>query len=44
VNGGSGYSSNPTITVPGLPGYAVTELAYGKNFEKNGSIRSITNR
>jgi len=44
VNGGSGYSSNPTITVPGFRGQAVTELAYAKSFKKNGSIRSISNR
>ena len=44
VNGGSGYSSNPDITVPGFPGHAVAELVYGKSFKKNGSIRSISNR
>ena len=44
VSGGSGYSSNPTITVPGFPVHALAELAYGKSFEKNGSIRSISNR
>jgi len=44
VNGGAGYSSNPTIMVPGFSGHALAELAYGKSFEKNGSIRSISNR
>ena len=44
VSGGSGYSSNPTITVPGFSGHAVADLVYGKSFEKNGSIRSISNR
>lgn len=44
VNGGSGYSSNPDIIVPGFPSHAAVEFAYGKSFEKNGSIRSIRNR
>ena len=44
VNGGAGYSSNPAITVPGFDGPGIAELAYGKSFEKNGSIRSIRNR
>jgi hypothetical protein len=44
VNGGAGYSSNPNITVPGFPDHALAELAYGKSVEKNGSIRSISNR
>jgi hypothetical protein len=44
VNGGAGYSSNPTITLPGFSGHAVADLVYGKSFEKNGSIRSISNR
>ena len=44
VNAGSGYSSNPDITVPGFPGHSVAELAFGKSFEKNGSIRSIRKR
>jgi len=44
VSGGSGYSSNPTITVPGFSGHAVADLVYGKSFEKNGSISSISNR
>ena len=44
VNGGAGYSSNPTIMVAGFPGHAVADLVYGKSFEKNGSISSISNR
>ena len=44
VNEGARYSSNPTITVPGFPDHALAELAYGKSFEKNGSIHSISNR
>jgi len=44
VNGGSGYSSTPVVSVPGFPNNARAELAYGKCFEKNGSICSIINR
>ena len=44
VNIGSGYSSSPQMTVPGFSGHAKAELAYGKSFEKNGSILSIDNR
>ena len=44
VNGGSGYSSTPVVSVPGFSINAQAELAYGKSFEKNGSVRSISNR
>jgi hypothetical protein len=44
VNGGSGYSSTPVVSVPGFPNIAQTQLTYGKSFEKNGSICSIINR
>jgi len=44
VDGGAGYCSEPAITVPGFHRQAVAELAFGKVFEKNGSIRSILNR
>jgi hypothetical protein len=44
VNGGSGYSCTPVVSVPGFPNNAQAELAYEKSFEKNGSIRSIINR
>jgi hypothetical protein len=40
---GYGYSSVPTITVPGIKdASAKVELAFSKDFEKNGSISSIT--
>jgi len=41
VNGGSGYSSTPEMTVPGFPIHPLAELFYGKDFKKNGSIQSI---
>jgi len=44
VKGGSGYSSSPAVTVPGFSGHAKAELAYGKSFEKNGSVLSIGER
>ena len=44
VNGGSGYSSTPIVSIPGFSISAQAELAYGKSFEKNGSVRSISNR
>lgn len=44
MNCGSGYSSTPVVSVPGFPTNAQAELAYGKSFEKNGSVRSISNR
>ena len=40
-NSGSGYSSIPQITVPGFADHPKAALAYGKGFEKNGSILSI---
>lgn len=43
VEAGSGYSSTPTITVPGVKDApAKVELAFGKDLAKNGSIASIT--
>ncbi len=43
TNGGSGYSSAPTVTVPGVKdAKAKVELSYGKTFEKNGAISAIT--
>jgi hypothetical protein len=44
MNCGSGYSSTPVVSVPGFSINAQAELAYGKSFEKNGSVRSISNR
>ena len=40
--GGNGYSSQPVVTIPGLPGVvAKVELSFDKDFSKNGSIRRI---
>lgn len=43
VEGGAGYTTPPTVTVPGIDGPAPkVELAFGKKFETNGSVSSIT--
>jgi hypothetical protein len=43
IDGGSGYSSLPTITVANHPeALAKVELAFGRNLETNGAISSIT--
>ncbi len=42
VSGGAGYTTPPTVTVPGVSGVtAKVELAFGKKFETNGSVSSI---
>jgi hypothetical protein len=42
ADGGSGYSSAPTIRLPEGPAIdAQVRLSYGKEFESNGSITSI---
>ena len=42
VNPGAGYTTPPTIAVPGYPHAAVrVELRFGKQLEKNGSIGAI---
>ncbi|QIF05928.1 hypothetical protein [Roseimicrobium sp. ORNL1] len=42
VDGGAGYSSTPTVTVPGLKtGEVKVTLSYGKDLEKNGSVSAI---
>jgi hypothetical protein len=42
VSGGAGYTTPPTVTVPGVSGVtAKVELAFGKKFETNGSVASI---
>lgn len=42
VSGGAGYTTPPTVTVPGVSGVqAKVELAFGKNFETNGSVSAI---
>jgi hypothetical protein len=44
INPGSGYSSNPTITITGPNGKvtATAALSYTKDFKTNGSISAIT--
>lgn len=43
VDGGSGYSSTPSLTVPNFKGAtAEVELAYGKDTQTNGSVSSIS--
>jgi hypothetical protein len=45
TKGGAGYSSPPTVSVPGFEKAAVkVELAFGKKLESNGSIAAITLR
>jgi hypothetical protein len=42
TNGGSGYSSPPTVAVPNIEGAtAKVELSFSKQFAKNGSVASI---
>ncbi|MEA3212580.1 MAG: hypothetical protein QOE70_5637 [Chthoniobacter sp.] len=43
TNGGSGYSSAPTVSVPGHPeATAQVELTFGKNLETNGAVAALT--
>jgi len=43
VNGGSGYTSTPTVSVPNIKGAtAKVEISYGKVMENNGSVSAIT--
>jgi hypothetical protein len=42
TNGGSGYTSSPTVTVTNFEGAsAKVELSFSKQFAKNGSVASI---
>lgn len=42
---GCGYSSPPTVTIPGVNSAAVdVKLAFSKDFERNGSIAAISVR
>jgi hypothetical protein len=41
--GGYGYTTPPTVSVPGLDGtLAKVELSFGKEFETNGAVSAIT--
>lgn len=43
VEGGAGYTTPPTVSVPGIQGPAPkVKLAFGKKFETNGSVAAIT--
>ena len=43
TSGGAGYSSTPTVSVPGVKGGAPkVEIAYGKNLSTNGAVSAIT--
>jgi hypothetical protein len=42
INPGSGRSSEPNVSVPGIPEVHVTAMrAFGKDFAKNGSFRNL---
>jgi hypothetical protein len=42
TDGGAGYSSPPTVTVPGVKDVpAKVQLSYGTDFDKNGSVTAI---
>jgi hypothetical protein len=43
TSGGSGYSSPPTVSVPGMQEVAAkVQLSFGKQFDTNGSVATIT--
>ena len=43
AGGGSGYSSPPTVAVPGFKAVdAKVELSFDKEFEKNGAVSAMT--
>jgi hypothetical protein len=43
THGGYGYTTVPTVSVPGLDGVsAQVKVSYGKNFETNGAVSEIT--
>ncbi len=45
TNGGSGYNSPPTVTVPSVEGRDVdVQLSFGAAFDGNGSVTAITLR
>lgn len=42
IKGGSGYSSTPKVTVPGVkPFTAEVEVSYDKDFTRNGAVSTI---
>jgi hypothetical protein len=43
TNGGSGYSSAPSVSIPAAGAPAVkVQLSFGKDFDKNGSVKALT--
>ena len=43
TSGGAGYSSPPSVSVPGTNGLnASVELMFSRNFAENGSVKAIT--
>ena len=45
INPGSGYSSEPIVSVPGMPDVRITAtLAFSKDFARNGSIAQFVVR
>jgi len=43
TGGGAGYTTPPSVSVPGIAvATAKVELAVGKDFESNGSVSTIT--
>ena len=43
LDGGSGYSSTPTVSISGIKGIKATAvISFGKNLKTNGSITEIT--
>jgi hypothetical protein len=41
TKGGSGYSSPPTVTVPGFDVATKVELSFSRKFENNGAVAAI---
>ncbi|HET6323718.1 MAG TPA: hypothetical protein VFG04_03380 [Planctomycetaceae bacterium] len=41
TNGGAGYSSAPSVSVPGFDVATKVELSFGKKVENNGSVSAI---
>ena len=41
TKGGAGYSSPPTVSVPGFDVSTKVELSFGKKLESNGAVKVI---
>ena len=43
TGGGAGYTTRPSVSVPGIAvAAAKVELTFGKDFKNNGSVSTIT--